>query len=287
MLGDLACHPSQLVVQPLEVDEVAVERVLDADRDPLRVQLEPARVDPARAIAQQDADAAGQQRTQLLVGQRGERADRRDPDGAQPLLRLRADAGEAPHVERGEEACLLARYDHGQTARLAGVAADLGHHLARRDPERAGQARPRAHRRLHRLRDDARFEEVAGHLAEVEVALVDAGLLDGRRDPAHGRPDVPGVLAVERVPRAYEHRLRAAADRLGRAHRGVDAEPPRNVVCGGDDATAMRVAADDQRLRPQLGILQLLDRRVEGVEVEVRDDAGDSHAAKRTDRRRR
>ena len=59
VLRDLARHPAQLVVEPLPVDEVAVERVLDADRDPLRVELEPARIDPARTVAQQRPDAAG------------------------------------------------------------------------------------------------------------------------------------------------------------------------------------------------------------------------------------
>ena len=38
--------------------------------------------------------------------------------------------------------------------------------------------------RLHRLGELARGEEVGGDLAEVEVALVDPGLLDGRHDLA-------------------------------------------------------------------------------------------------------
>ena len=104
-----------------------------------------------------------------------------------------------------------------------------------------------------------------------------------RDDPAHGRPHVPRVLAVERVARPHEHRVRAAADRLGGAHRRVDAEPPGDVVRGRDDAAPVRVAADDQRLRAQLGVLELLDGGVERVEVEVRDDAGNGHANKRTD----
>ena len=67
----------------------------------------------------------------------------------------------------------------------------------------------------------------------------------------------------------------------------MDAEPPGDVVRRRDDAAPLRVAADDERLLAQLGILELLDGRVERVEVEVRDDAGDGHANKRTDRRRR
>jgi hypothetical protein len=34
----------------------------------------------------------------------------------------------------------------------------------------------------------------------------------------------------------------------------------------------VRVAADDERFPPKRGILELLDRSEEGVQVEVRDD---------------
>ena len=182
----------------------------------------------------------------------------------------------------------MAGHDDRQPAGLARVAADLRHDLARRDAERAGEARAGPHRGLHRLGDDARLEEVARDLSDVEVALVDARLLDGRHDPANGRPHVSRVLAVEAVTRPDEDRLRAAADRLGGAHRGMDAELPRGVVRGRDDAAAVRVAADDERLSPQLRVLQLLDRGEERVEIEVRDDGpGTATANKRTYRRRR
>ena len=80
--------------------------------------------------------------------------------------------------------------DDGETAGLARVAADLGDDLARSDAERAREARPGADRGLHRLGDHARLEEVARDLAEIEIALVEPGLLDRRHDSAHGRPDV-------------------------------------------------------------------------------------------------
>src|SRR5205809_653724 len=57
--GHLVRHLPQLIMQPLAVDEVALERVLDADRDPLRLELEPARIDAACPIAEDCADAAG------------------------------------------------------------------------------------------------------------------------------------------------------------------------------------------------------------------------------------
>jgi hypothetical protein len=46
------------------------------------------------------------------------------------------------------------------------------------------------------------------------------------------------------------------------------------VVRGRNDAAPARIAADDERLGSELGALELLDGREEGVEVEVRDDPG-------------
>jgi hypothetical protein len=46
-------------VQLRAVGQVTLERVLDADRDPRRLLLEPARIDAARPVAQHAADAPG------------------------------------------------------------------------------------------------------------------------------------------------------------------------------------------------------------------------------------
>ena len=81
------------------------------------------------------------------------------------------------------------------------------------------------------------------------------------------------ALAVARHVGPDEDRRRAAPVGLGRAHRRADAEAPRLVARGGDDAPAARIAADDDRLAPQLGPVELLDGGEEGVEVEVRDHA--------------
>ena len=82
------------------------------------------------------------------------------PARAQPLLGLRADAGQPPDGERREERPLLPRRDDDEAARLARVARDLRDDLARRDAERAREARRRPHRGPHRLGDAARGEEV-------------------------------------------------------------------------------------------------------------------------------
>ena len=138
-----------------------------------------------------------------------------------------------------------------------------------------------------RLGDDASLEKVARDLTQVEVPLVETGLLDRRHDPAHGRPDMTRVLAVERMAGTHEHGVRAAPDRLRSAHRRMDAETARDVVGGRHDTPPLRIATDDQRLLTQLGVLELFDGGEERVEVEMGDDAGDGHANKRTGQRRR
>ena len=105
--------------------------------------------------------------------------------------------------------------------------------------------------------------------AEVEVALVDPDLLDARHDLADRAPDRLRVLAIERVAGPDEDDVGAAPERLRRAHRRADAEPPRDVVRRRDDAAALRVAADDERPRPQRRVLELLDGGEERIEVEM------------------
>jgi hypothetical protein len=52
----------------------------------------------------------------------------------------------------------------------------------------------------------------------------------------------------------------------------VDTESTRDVIRGRDDTPTVRITADDERHRPQSGVLQLFDGREEGVQVEMRDD---------------
>ena len=140
------------------------------------------------------------------------------------------------------------------------------------DSERAREARSATHGRLDRRCDRPRAREVGGDCAEVEVALVDSGALEPRDDLSDRVPHDPRVLPVERMPWPQEHGGRAAPQRLGCAHRRVDPELPGRVVGSRNDSAAVRVAADDERLLAQLGILELLDGCEERVEVEVGED---------------
>ena len=137
-----------------------------------------------------------------------------------------------------------------------------------REAGRVAHGRPAA-RRAARVRP--RLERTSP--CEIEVALVDADLLEALDEARDDRPDGARALAVARHVGPDEDRARAAPVGLGRAHRRADAEAPRLVARGGHDAAAARIAADHERLAPQLGPVELLDGGEERVEVEVRDHA--------------
>ncbi len=154
------------------------------------------------------------------------------------------------------------------------VARDLRDHLGGGDAECTRETRRRPDRRLNRFGDLAGLEKRFCDLADVEVALVEPGPLDGGNDSAHGLPHVLRVLAVEGMAGTHEDGLRAASERLGAAHRRMNAELPRDVVRGRDDTPSLRIAADDERFGLEAGILELLDGGEEGIEVEMADDHG-------------
>jgi hypothetical protein len=191
VLPDLDGHAAELLVQALAIGQIALERVLDRDRDPLDVEIEPAWVDPAGTVAEHAPDAPGQKARERRVVDGCELADRRDPGGPEALLGPRPHTREPPGLERRQERGFGPGRYHDEPAGLAPVARNLGHDLAGGDADRARQARRRPHRRLHRLGHHACSQEVARHLAQVEVPLVEPRPLDGRHDLAHGRPDPP------------------------------------------------------------------------------------------------
>ena len=63
------------------------------------------------------------------------------------------------------------------------------------------------------------------------------------------------------MARADEDDVGATPQRLRRAHRGADAEAAGDVVRRGDDAAALRVATDDERLGAERRVLELLNSR--------------------------
>src|SRR4029077_12220314 len=64
-----------------------------------------------------------------------------------------------------------------------------------------------------------------------------------------------------------DHRVRARLERLEHWHGRADAVEPRDVAAGEHDAAMS--AADDHRPVEQLWMVSLLDRRIEGVAIDV------------------
>ena len=107
-------------------------------------------------------------------------------------------------------------------------------------------------------------------LGDVEIGLVERERLDQRRVLGEDRPDLLRHRPVDVEPRLHEDQLGAFPPGGDRRHGRADAELAGLVARGRDDAPLAR-AADRDRLAAQLRIVPLLDRRVEGVHVDVDD----------------
>ena len=266
---DVGGHALDLRVEEPPVRDVALERLLDRERDALGLELEVARIDPAGAVAQQRADRAGQDDAQLGIGERGEVADRLHAGRREPLLRLGADARQRAH---GNGARKRASFPGGTTVIPPGLRRSEATLQTTFEVETPSEHDSEVAARTDVCTASATARapvNVGDDGAEVEVALVDPDLLDPGHDLANRAPDRLRVLPVERVPGPDEDDVGAAPERLGRAHRRADPEAPRDVVRRRDDPAALRIAADDERPRAQRRVLELLDGGEERVEVEM------------------
>ena len=183
------------------------------------------------------------------------------------------------------KAASVAGSDHRQAVGLAHVGGDLGHELGARDADRGGELRLVADRLLEVAADRLAGAERPLAAGRVEERLVDRDRLDAVAEALQDRHDARGLARVALHVGVQIDAFRAAAPRLGDRHRARDAEAPRLVGRGRDDAapaSALRVGADDHGLAAQLGPVALLDRRVERVHVDVQDRAGRSHEQPRS-----
>src|SRR5262249_17119505 len=105
MCRDSGRHSCELRMEEVAVRQIPFQGVLDADREPFRLQLQTARIDPAGSVAQQSTDAARKQALESGVVEGCECSDGFDTSGEEALLRLRAHPRQSPDRERGEETC--------------------------------------------------------------------------------------------------------------------------------------------------------------------------------------
>ena len=104
---------------------------------------------------------------------------------------------------------------------------------------------------------------------KIEEGFVDRQRLDERREVEHARAHLAPGGGVFRHVRPHHLGMRAEPARLEHRHRRAHAVGAGDVAGGGDDAAV--AAADDQRLVAQRRVVALLDRRIEGVAVDMGD----------------
>jgi hypothetical protein len=122
-------------------------------------------------------------------------------------------------------------------------------------------------------RDGRGLAEQAAAARNVKESLVDGQGLDQGRDAGEDGEDLPRDLGVALAPRPDEHALGAEPPGHGRAHGAAHAEPAGLVAGGGHHAATLGRTADDDRAPGQGGVVQHLDRGIEGVHVHVQDRA--------------
>ena len=108
---------------------------------------------------------------------------------------------------------------------------------------------------------------------EVDVGLVDGHLLHELGLAAQDVHHLVGVVAVEMEARRHDDRVGAEAYRLRHGHGGAAPVFARLIGGGGDDAPGLGPAADQKRFAHESRVLDLLDRGVEGVQVDEGDIA--------------
>jgi hypothetical protein len=102
---------------------------------------------------------------------------------------------------------------------------------------------------------------------KIQKCLVDRQGLDQRRQSLHGVANLAADPNIFRHVRPDHDRGRAQRQRLEHRHRRAHAKSPRDVA-GRRDHAAL-AAANDYRLVGDLGIVALLDGRVERVAIDV------------------
>ena len=187
----------------------------------------------------------------------------------------------APIGSGARNSSSLPNGDLGEPVRLVHAAGDLGEELHARDADRAGQARLGEHGGADRLGGGSRGAPQSLGAGEVDEGLVDRQAFHQRREALEDLEDLGRDRRVSVVARRNDDRLRAQSQRLAHRLRRVTAVLSR-LVAGGRDDAAVAGAADQHRLAAQLGRVTHLDRREEGVHVDVQDRALRRHSGKRS-----
>ena len=193
-------------------------------------------------------------------------ADRGQAVGVQLGRRLGPDAPEPLDGQRVEERGLAVGRHHQQAVGLGARARHLGEELGAGHADGDGEAHLVADGAAEAGGDLGRGARRAPQTAHVEERLVDRDALDQRGGALEHREHGPARLGVRRHAGLDHHGVGAQQAGLAAAHGAAHAARP-GLVAGGHD----HPAPDDDRAPAEAGVVALLDRREEGVEVGVQD----------------
>ena len=234
------------------------------------------RIDPAGVVvvgqgSKVSPRMGAEQALQFGASARGEIGDGLDAVVVELRCGDGTDAPEHADRKRVQERLLAVGFDDHDPVGLGLAARDLGEEFGASHADRQGEPHVDQRPGAERCGDVARFAEQVGRAADVEERLVDRDGFDERGDVAEELEHLVGRFAVGLHPGRHDDGMRAQFPRLAAVHRRTHAARSRLVARRHDDALA-----DDDRSASQLGVVALLDRGVEGVEIGVKD-GGPAH----------
>ena len=201
-----------------------------------------------------------------------------DPGLVEASFRRGPDAPYQPDGKGVEEGALIGRVHRHQSVRLGHLRGHLGQVLGAGHADRQGQTDLVSHPSAEGGGDFGRRSEKVDGACHVEEGLVDRHPLDSRGEVMEHRHHLVAELLIAAEVAADEEEVAAELARPPAGHAGPNAVGPRLVGCRQHHA-----AAHGDGPFPQGRVQQLLDRRVEGVEVGVKDrrPARSRHHARR------
>jgi len=178
----------------------------------------------------------------------------------------RSDAPNQPDREGVEKVALILGCDRYQTVGFGYLRCDLGEMLGPSHTNRQRQTDFVADASADGGRDLARRSEKTDGAPHIEEGLVDRDPLDSRGEVREDGHDIVAKLLVALEVATDEQEFSAELASLPPWHATADAIASGFIRCGQDHTAANRDGPV-----PQGGVQQLLDGRVEGIEVGMQD----------------
>ena len=240
------------------------QRSLGADRAPSPAGAHRPRIPVVGERVQLPSGCPPEHRDQRLLAKPRDLADRGHAVLAQTPRGNPAHPPQPLDRERMQERKLSAGRDHEQAIRLGHPVGHFGQKLRARQPHGDREPYLVAHLAAKSHGDLGRGSRDPLEPPDVEERLVDRESLDQRGGPLENGEYGLARLCIRRHPRRHEDRPRAQRPRPRAAHRRPDSARLGFVAGGEHDS-----AADDHGTTSQAGIVSLLDRGIESVEVRM------------------